>query len=55
MPELNDNDLLTFEVQFKREGTLPPEKIAALLSELRLAYESMDELEAEIARFEGAV
>lgn len=46
--EIDENDLLTWEVQLRREGTLPPQVQERLLEALRLAIAENDPLLEEI-------
>jgi peptidoglycan hydrolase CwlO-like protein len=52
MNEVTDNDMLTWEMQLRREGTLPPEvqrKLLALVAEL---YAHIEALDGELAKAE---
>jgi hypothetical protein len=46
--DINDNDLLTWEIQLRREGTLPPEVQGRLLGQCRHLLDQVDELESTI-------
>lgn len=47
--DITDDDILTWEVQLRREGTLPPQVQERLLEHLRHFVEEVDALNDQIA------
>lgn len=48
--DIRDDDLLTWEIQLRREGTLPPEVQSVLLQAVRDAHELIEIYEDQLSK-----